>query len=317
MNQYYSQGRHLKIIMRTMLIALIVVGLIAPFTFLKENILTTTQVQKINQGNSKIESINSVKVTGKIDRALTLKQKAHELDVMRRKARLLHEKPLHNVNIPNFVNISDVREKKRKFFAFITPAIEAHHKQIFQQREVLIALKNKYSLTNMLSEDESQLIAHLTKKYKVKSSYGVLSHLDGLLNKIDIVPVPLTLVQAANESAWGTSRFSRIGLNFFGIWCFNKGCGMVPSGRDLDADHEVEAFKSVDDAIRKYTYNINTNNAYINFRKIRKQLRDENLPLSSEALATGLVHYSERGDAYVAELIEMIRYNQQYFSYSL
>ena len=143
------------------------------------------------------------------------------------------------------------------------------------------------------------------------------SKLNRLLNKIDIVPIPLTLVQAANESAWGTSRFSRVGLNFFGIWCFKKGCGMVPNGRDFDADHEVEAFQSVDDAIRRYTFNINTNRAYRVFRKIRKQYRDDNLPLSSEALAEGLTHYSERGDEYVNELIEMIRHNQHYFSYTL
>ena len=42
-------------------------------------------------------------------------------------------------------------------------------------------------------------------------------------------------MQAANESAWGTSRFARIGLNFFGQWCYSKGCGMVPKRRNTGA----------------------------------------------------------------------------------
>ena len=153
----------------------------------------------------------------------------------------------------------------------------------------------------------------MLKKYKVRNNYGQLSQIDQLLARIDVVPSSLILVQAANESAWGTSRFARIGLNFFGIWCYKKGCGMVPNGRNDDATHEVQSFKSVDDAVQRYLHNINTNNAYIVFRTIRSQLREQDQPLSPEILATGLLPYSERGAEYVLEITKMIRHNQVYF----
>jgi len=123
----------------------------------------------------------------------------------------------------------------------------------------------------------------------------------------------LVLVQAANESAWGTSRFARIGLNFFGIWCYKKGCGMVPKGRDKGLKHEVAAFDSVEQAVSHYLLNINTNAAYVVFRTIRAQLHQQNQPLSAQILATGLLPYSQRGTDYVLEISDMIRHNQVYF----
>jgi Bax protein len=127
------------------------------------------------------------------------------------------------------------------------------------------------------------------------------------------VPVPLVLVQAANESAWGTSRFARIGLNYFGIWCYRKGCGMVPNGRTVGAIHEVAAFQSVDKAVASYFKNINTHNAYMIFRTIRAQLRAQNQPLIPKVLATGLIPYSERGVDYVIDINTMLRQNQAFF----
>ncbi|MFM9673737.1 glucosaminidase domain-containing protein, partial [Streptomyces galilaeus] len=81
------------------------------------------------------------------------------------------------------------------------------------------------------------------------------------LRRVDIIPKELALMQAANESAWGTSRFARIGLNFFGQWCYSQGCGMIPNRRNSGAAHEVAAFKSVRDAVSSYFKNINTHAA--------------------------------------------------------
>ena len=134
-----------------------------------------------------------------------------------------------------------------------------------------------------------------------------------MLVRVDIIPTSLVLVQAANESAWGTSRFARIGLNFFGIWCYRTGCGMVPGGRNTGAKHEVAAFQSVDAAVSGYFNNINKHNAYHVFRTIRAELRAQDQPLDAEILATGLLPYSERGAQYVLDLTDMLRHNQRYF----
>ncbi|MBD1583511.1 glucosaminidase domain-containing protein [Pseudoalteromonas sp. S16_S37] len=223
------------------------------------------------------------------------------------------EKPLHNVNLPNFAAIRDVKEKKKRFFDFIKPHVIAENKLIKQQRATVeIALM-------MLQADEPLTKAQLKKLrtifdyYRLDSSEISVVSLQNALQHVDIIPKELALMQAANESAWGTSRFARIGLNFFGQWCYKKGCGMVPKQRDDEAAHEVAAFQSVRDAVKSYFRNINTHDAYSELRAMRAQLRAQKLPIEATTLTEGLVAYSERGDAYVEELNDMIRHNKDYF----
>ena len=56
-------------------------------------------------------------------------------------------------------------------------------------------------------------IKKILTSYKLPTSIDVLS-LTQALRRVDIIQKELALMQAANESAWGTSRFARIGLNF-------------------------------------------------------------------------------------------------------
>ncbi|GLX80476.1 glycoside hydrolase family 73 [Thalassotalea insulae] len=223
------------------------------------------------------------------------------------------EQPLHNVDLPEFADIKDVKQKKKQFFAFIKPAIDDENDRISRLRKQLFVIEQKLVQSQALTAEESQLMQQLAKKYKVSKKLSPVDKIKELLTRVDIVPKELILVQAANESAWGTSRFARIGLNFFGIWCYKKGCGMVPNGRDEGLKHEVAAFQSVEKAVQHYLFNINTNAAYRVFRIIRSQLRQQDKPLSAQILATGLLPYSERGTDYVLEISEMIRHNQRYF----
>lgn len=224
------------------------------------------------------------------------------------------EQPLHDVDLPDFAEISDVKEKKRQFFAFIRPAVVAENAKILASRAEVERLIAQLTLEEPFTQEEHALVASLIKKYKVSKKFSLLRQLYELQLKIDVIPPALVLVQAANESAWGTSRFARIGLNFFGVWCYREGCGMVPGSRNSGAKHEVAAYDSVRIGVARYLHNINTNAAYKVFRSIRGQLREQNQPLAPEILATGLTRYSERGTDYVLELTEMIRHNRRYFT---
>lgn len=223
------------------------------------------------------------------------------------------EKPLHNVSLPKFSAIKDVNEKKRRFFDFIRPSIEKENAQLLAKREEVKAIQALLMQGDLLMPEQEERLNQLAKRYKIKQSLAPLTQVNLLLRRIDIIPTPLVLVQAANESAWGTSRFARIGLNFFGIWCYSKGCGMVPNSRNTGANHEVKAFKTVDSAVSHYLHNLNTNAAYKTFRMIRRQLREYQQPLQPEVLATGLIPYSERGTDYVVELAAMLRHNKRFF----
>ncbi|WP_259366290.1 glucosaminidase domain-containing protein [Colwellia sp. 6M3] len=263
-------------------LALLGIGLVAPFTFLK-----------VEEASETVEQTVSKK---------TLKKVAKKI-----------EQPLHDVNLPNFAKIRDVKEKKRKFFAFIKPAVAAENKKILAKRVEVERLIEQLTLEQPFSIEDEALVAKLITQYKVSKKFSLLKQLYELQLKVDVIPQALVLVQAANESAWGTSRFARIGLNFFGVWCYSEGCGMVPSSRNSGADHEVAAYSSVKQGVERYLHNINTHRAYNVFRLIRGQLRDQNQPLAPEILATGLTAYSERGADYVLELTEMIRHNRPYF----
>jgi len=225
------------------------------------------------------------------------------------------EKPLHSVKLPDFAHIANVSEKKRQFFNFLTPAVRQENQRLLTIRKKLLALKAQ-DFTQLTPLDIN-FINKLAKQYKVAKQLSIPAKLNELLYSVDQVPEELVLVQAANESAWGTSRFARIGLNFFGIWCYKPKCGMIPNGRSGNDSHEVQAFKSVNAAVHRYFYNINTNDAYKVFRHIRAQLREENHPLYPDVLASGLLAYSSRGEHYVVEITKMIEQNERFFNKEL
>jgi Bax protein len=130
-----------------------------------------------------------------------------------------------------------------------------------------------------------------------------------LLFKVDVIPASLVLAQAANESAWGTSRFALEGNNIFGQWCFEEGCGIIPNRRVEGATHEVKSFDTIEAAIEGYFLNINSHHLYAAFRQERARLRRLGRRLDSMVLAQGLDRYSQRGENYIDEVQTLIQQN--------
>jgi Bax protein len=223
------------------------------------------------------------------------------------------EKPLHNIKLPNFAAFTDVKEKKRAFFNFIKPHINAENTKILQERAKVDIAKMMLEANQPLSKKQKKELVKILTQYDLPQTLNTIS-LTQALRRVDVIPKELALIQAANESAWGTSRFARIGLNFFGQWCYSKGCGMVPNRRNAGAVHEVAAFKSVRAAVSSYFKNINTHPAYKDLRAIRESLRVKQQPIVATTLTRGLMSYSERGEAYIEELNKMINQNRAYFN---
>ncbi|AYA64535.1 glucosaminidase domain-containing protein [Alteromonas sp. RKMC-009] len=214
--------------------------------------------------------------------------------------------------VPDFKEIENVQEKKEAFFSYLKPEVEKQNEYLLSLRHYIQTLQRQLSLGETLSEDDTNRIAWLVNEYKVDEGADLTDQLQVLMRRVDILPVSLVLAQAANESAWGTSRFATEGYNFFGLWCFRKGCGFVPSRRSDGLDHEVARFPNLSKATYTYMRNINRHYAYKELRDIRNTLRSNQLPVTGVALAEGLMNYSERGVAYVEELQAMIRYNKDY-----
>ena len=199
-------------------------------------------------------------------------------------------------------------EKKRFFFAYMKPFVKQENERIRKLRGRLIEMQAAQNL----SKDELRWLSDLAKRYRVKMSGSPdRGFWNQLISGVDVVPVEMALVQAANESAWGQSRFATEGNNFFGQWCYSKGCGIVPSQRDKGFSHEVRRFDSPAESVSAYILNINRTRAYRELRKIRSELRKQKLPLDAEKLALGLKSYSERGMEYVKTIQSMIRSNRK------
>ncbi|BDX06532.1 glucosaminidase domain-containing protein [Planctobacterium marinum] len=222
--------------------------------------------------------------------------------------------------IPDFSSFQQVTEKKRAFFSYLLPEIEKQNEIILSQRTFILALQSlwlaKDQKPDALNPAQHERLAELAQEYNVKFPGLSATFFNKLLTKVDIIPKELVLVQAANESAWGTSRFARQGYNFFGMWCYRKGCGFVPRQRDDDMNHEVAKYRSLSQGVAKYLNTLNRHFAYQDLRYIRAVLRKTQQPITAEMLAEGLLHYSERGQAYVEELQAMIRVNRKHMKYA-
>lgn len=213
--------------------------------------------------------------------------------------------------LPDFNAIADVNAKKQAFFAYLRPYVRQENQRLQLLREQLLLIAEKQQKKLRLSIEEYAFLYSLYDEFRLDVAETDEASLQELLLRVDIIPESLVLMQAANESAWGTSRFAVEGYNFFGQWCFREGCGMVPLNRAEDQFHEVARFDSPALAIRSYFYNLNTFHTYEPLRQIRAQLRAENRPLNAEYLAKGLMAYSERGVEYIAEITAMIRFNRR------
>lgn len=219
--------------------------------------------------------------------------------------------PLIVQKIPEDLDhITDIETRKRIFFKIMLPLILLVNDEIRNERQQLLFIQKQLDAVKTLSADQTQKLKAIALRYKVNLETTDLSDaINILLRRVDVIPVDLALAQAANESAWGTSRFTQIANNLFGQWTFIPGRGVVPQGRPEGETYEVKKFPTIYDSVRAYANNLNTHRAYQRFRHLRAKNDTEASPADGILLAEGLVSYSTRGEDYVQEIQAMIRHN--------
>lgn len=200
-----------------------------------------------------------------------------------------------------------VKDKKNIFFRLIGSGVLIANEKIAETRKRLLAELDKQNVSH------NKWIRSLAIKYKViKEKDSVLdkNKLDELLLRVDIIPPSLALAQGAMESGWGTSRFAIQGNSLFGQWDFS-GNGIKPEKQRSNlGNYGVAAYDSPQASVDAYMFNLNTHRAYKHLRENRAELRTQNKPMSGWELAKTLDKYSERGDAYIKELHDIMRFNK-------
>ena len=218
--------------------------------------------------------------------------------------------------LPDFTVYKDIPAKKRAFIAYMKPLIAMENATIAKERDRLSKLHDTFETHTPTPEDLAWLKG-LAKRYRLSPfSPEEADHRQALLHRVDIIPLALAVAQAANESAWGTSRFAREGNNMYGQWVYGAKDGMIPKNRDAGATHKVARFDSVSDSIRSYILNLNSLWAYETLRSLRKEQRQQGIEPDGETLALGIGRYSSRGEDYIREIQQLIRLNQNLISQS-
>ncbi len=199
--------------------------------------------------------------------------------------------------------VPDVKVRKAVFLQAVLPLILQVNEDILAERRRLDGVRTRLRSGRSLGQVDQYWLTVMAERYGE-------NRIDELLRRVDIIPPSLALAQAAEETGWGTSRFARQGNAVFGQRTYTKEGDMVPRRRDEGKKHRVKAFNSLLDSVRSYALTLNSHWAYVGFRRARAALRNEGAPLGGSVLAGHLISYSERGQAYVKTIRNIISVNK-------
>ena len=191
------------------------------------------------------------------------------------------------------LNHLPVQEKKQKFFAMLLPSVlvAKTHFDIIRKQVEMLALKKA------LTPADAAFLLPLMNKFKTNNIHE-------LINRLQTFPVSIILAQAAIESGWGSSRFFLEGNNIFGMWSFDSEQNrMSASSHRNGTKIYLQKFDNLEQSIDAYYVMLDTRQIFASFRAVRTETNNPFVIIDS------LKRYSERGNAYVNDLAQIIRSN--------
>jgi len=209
-------------------------------------------------------------------------------------------KPIYLTKLPKDLKfLGDTNKKRELFIKIVLPLILDENRKITEDRKKLFKILGK----NFNTVGERVWLKRRFKEYKIDDK-----DLAKLKMRMDVIPVSIALAQAANESGWGTSRFALEGNALFGQWTWSKK-GISPKNKDPNKSHKVLQFQVLKASVTAYKNNLNTHNAYKEFRETRAQLRENGTQITGLDLIKYLKNYASIGDKYVEILRKIITRN--------
>ena len=209
-------------------------------------------------------------------------------------------KPIYLTKLPKDIKtLGNTKKKRELFIKIVLPLILDENEKILEDRKKLFKILGK----NFNTAGERVWLKRRFKEYKIEDQ-----DLAKLKMRMDIIPVSIAIAQAANESGWGTSRFALEGNALFGQWTWSKK-GISPKNKDPDQSHKILQFQILKASVRAYKNNLNTHNAYKEFREKRAQIRQVGKPIIGLDLTKYLKNYASIGEKYVVILEDIIEKN--------
>jgi len=193
-------------------------------------------------------------------------------------------------------------ERVETFVKTLLPMVQAENNKILTDRKRLQNDIRILQRGGKLTKEEAAWVKSMVDKYDEDNLYE-------LLKKVDIIPPSIALAQAGIESSWGTDPKTQSSNAFYGQKSWAKSGGVEgPYGE------RYRAFDTPNQSIATYMTNLNTNDAYDEFRDARAAMRKSGKPLVGLPLVLKLISYTDTGKKYPLKLKQIItgRNLQQY-----
>ena len=283
------------------------------FTYVAEEFKSNTNVKsekklvkKTQKKEKKQSDEKDIEYLGEVDNTVSLNAETtynlfEDLDYNLKNIRDGQKvKPIYLTKLPkDLKTLGDTKKKRELFIRILLPLILKENEKIIEDRKKLFKILSK----SFNTIGERVWLKRRFKEYKIDDR-----DLAQLKMRMDIVPVSIALAQAANESGWGTSRFALEGNALFGQWTWSKK-GISPADQDPNKTHKVLQFQILKASVKAYKNNLNTHNAYKEFRETRAKLREKGKQITGLDLTKYLVKYAGIGEKYVEILEAIIRNN--------
>ena len=289
-------------------------------------ILASSGLLDINSNKIKINTIvDSSNQINKLysEKEITLKgppvsEVLSEKIIVKIRLKPLNPKIISNIKNNNQINVNSylsdndfdyLSSDKREFVKTVLPIIINKNQSILLTRKFLKELKIKLETFKTLDNNEVLKLNKLARNYNIKySNKHKLDVINNLLLNVDIIPNSIALAQAAIESGWGKSRFATEYNALFGEYTYDQNQGVIPLDRELGATHLIKSFNSFDGSVSSYFANINSHQAYKEFRELRNIMRNKNNFSNINLLVTKLNSYAE-DNKYIETLNLVIKKN--------
>lgn len=220
----------------------------------------------------------------------------------------------NRIDLNDFTNLSDtdfnhLEPSKKQFVQTVLPIIINENQNILITRNFIIDLKTKLETFKTLKNEEVGRLNKIASKYNINfSNKHKLDLVEEILENVDIIPNSIVLAQAAIESGWGKSRFATEYNALFGEYTYDQNKGVVPLNREFGDKHFIKSFNSYDGSVSSYFKNINSHNAYKDFRAVRNVMRNKNNFSNINLLIKNLDSYAEDIN-YINTLAAVIKKN--------
>ena len=212
--------------------------------------------------------------------------------------------PIKVDRVPGDLSTKDGNERKSLFITAILPVVLEVNQRVLADREQLLYLREKIAAAPLqITPIERIWLENLADRYETS-----VDKLDELVRRVDIVPASMAIAQGGVESGWGTSFAARNGNALFGqIQTSGRHSVSVPwkPGAGMP-----QPFTDVGEATDAYITNLNTHPAYAGFRTERAAMRARGEHPEGYRLIGMLLRYSERGQAYVQFVRQIMRENE-------